>query len=178
MKQFFALFCTLFFIQFSIGQSILKDTVTRTALIKFNATKNSVLFTPEVPKLNQVAGAPKAFYTYFWEFGDGNYSKQEKPTHTYKNKGNYKAKLSVTNNYDDGKPPTTRPVEVSIIDNDFDTTQNENHQLLTSFDGFRIQTNRDPVPEEEMQFVLSYGNEKEYPTAGKIYVFFNEKIQS
>ncbi|SFS63521.1 PKD domain-containing protein [Lutibacter maritimus] len=175
MKQVFALFCTLFFIQFSIGQSILKDTVTRTALIKFNATKNSVSFTPEVPKLNQVAGAPKAFYTYFWEFGDGNYSKQEKPTHTYKNKGNYKTRLSVTNNYDDGKPPTTRPIEVSIIDDNFNTTQNENHQLLASFDGFRIQTNRDPVPEEEMQFVLSYGNEKEYPTGGKIYVFFNEK---
>lgn len=175
MKKFILSIILVFSTQLFFGQSIKTDTVTRSASINTSVNENSVIFTPEVPKLNQIAGAPKAFYTYFWEFGDGNYSKQEKPKHTYSNKGIYKARVSITNNYDDGKPPTTRPKEVSIIESGLDTSDNENHQLLASFDGFKIQTDRDPVPEEEIQFVVSYGNDKEYPTDGKLYVFFNEK---
>ncbi|HEY9170511.1 MAG TPA: PKD domain-containing protein [Lutibacter sp.] len=157
------------------AQSIKNDTVTRTATIGHSINGNKVSFIPETPQLNQIAGAPKAFYTYYWEFGDGNYSFKEKPVHTYKNKGNYTAQLSVTNNYDDGKPPTTRPKEISIKEESFDTTENEKQYLLAAHNGFRLQTNRDPIPEEEMQLVLSYGNDKEYPTNGKIYLFFNEQ---
>lgn len=175
MKKIIFSIILAFCVQLFFGQSVKKDTITRTASINTSVNANSVIFTPEVPKLNQIAGAPKAFYTYFWEFGDGNYSKQEKPIHTYKNKGNYKARVSVTNNYDDGKPPTTRPKDVSVLEDSFDTSKNENHQLLASNDGFKIQIDRDPVPEEEIQFVVSYGNDKEYPTSGKVYVFFNEK---
>ena len=161
--------------QFLGAQTIKKDTVTRTATIGHSINGNKVSFIPETPQLNQIAGAPKAFYTYYWEFGDGNYSFKEKPIHTYINKGNYKAQLSVTNNYDDGKPPTTRPKEVSINEESFDIFENEKQYLLAAHNGFRLQTNRDPVPDEEMQLVLSYGNDKEYPSNGKIYVFFNEK---
>jgi len=175
MKYFLSLIFFLVISQVLIGQSIKNDTVARTANIVYTINGNKVSFNPDTPQLNQIAGAPKAFYTYLWEFGDGNYSKQEKPNHTYKNKGNYKAQLSVTNNYDDGKPPTTRPKEVSVVEDNYDTSENEKHNLLTAHNGFRLQTDRDPVPEEEMQFILSYGNDKEYPTNGKIYVFFNEK---
>ncbi|MBP8793990.1 MAG: PKD domain-containing protein [Lutibacter sp.] len=163
------------FTQVSISQSVKMDTVRRTATINYKIQKNSVEFNAETPVLNQIAGAPKAFYTYFWEFGDGNYSKQEKPKHTYKNKGTYKTRVSVTNNYDDGKAPSTRPKELSVLDDGEETSFNENHQLMASYDGFRIQTDRDPVPEEEIQVAISYGNEQEYPTNGKLYVFFNEK---
>lgn len=161
--------------QFLGAQTKKIDTLTRTASIGYSKNGNKVSFVSETPQLNQIAGAPKAFYTYYWEFGDGNYSYKEKPVHTYKNKGNYKAQLSVTNNYDDGKPPSTRPKEVSVMEEIFDSSENEKQQLLAVHNGFRLQTNRDPVPEEEMQLILSYGNDKEYPTNGKIYVFFNEK---
>jgi PKD repeat protein len=157
------------------AQSIKNDTVARTATIGHSVNGNKISFIPETPQLNQIAGAPKAFYTYYWEFGDGNYSFKEKPIHTYKNKGNYKAQLSVTNNYDDGKPPTTRPKEISINEESFDTSENEKQYLLAAHNGFRLQTNRDPVPEEEIQLVLSYGNDKEYSSNGKIYLFFNEQ---
>ena len=163
------------FSQISVGQTILKDTVRRSASIVYKTQKNSVEFNAETPVLNQIAGAPKAFYTYFWEFGDGNYSKQEKPKHTYKKKGTYTARVSVTNNYDDGKAPTTRPKEVAVLEDGLDTAANENHQLLTANNGFKIETDRDPVPDEEIQLVLGYGNELDYPTNGKLYVFFNEK---
>ncbi|WP_457617089.1 PKD domain-containing protein [Lutibacter sp.] len=157
------------------GQQIENDTITRTARINYEVNNNKVLLSPETPPLNQIAGAPKAFYTYFWEFGDGAYSFEKEPTHVYNEKGNYKVLLSVTNNYDDGKPPTTRPKEVAINTVTFDNSENEKHHLLTAYNGFRLQINRDPVPEEDMQFLLSYGNQKEYPTGGKIYLFFNEK---
>jgi len=175
MKNYFSLLFVLLFQPFFYAQSIENDTITRTATIEYTVNGNKVLFNPETPQLNQIAGAPKAFYTYYWEFGDGNYSFEEKPKHTYKNKGTYKTQLSVTNNYDDGKPPTTRPKEVSINEESFDTSENEQHYLVAAHNGFRLQTNRDPVPDEEIQLVLSYGNTKEYPSNGKIYVFFNEK---
>lgn len=174
MKNYFL---TLFFIVFQINfyaQSIENDTILRTATIEYTVNGNKVSFNPETPQLNQIAGAPKPFYTYYWEFGDGNYSFEETPKYTYKNKGNYKAKLSVTNNYDDGDPPATRPKEVAINEANFDTSENENHSLISAHNGFRLQTNRDPVPKEEIQLVLSYGNTNEFPTNGKIYVFFNE----
>ncbi|SNR56294.1 DUF7849 domain-containing protein [Lutibacter flavus] len=175
MKNQFKLIGALLFCHFISAQSIQKDTISRTASIVFTVNGNKVSFNPDTPQLNQIAGAPKAFYTYYWEFGDGDYSFQEEPEHLFKNKGTYKTRLSVTNNYDDGKPPTTRPKDVAINEDGIDTSENENHQLLTAYNGFRIQTNRDPIPEEEMQLVLSYANEKEYPTSGKIYLFFNEK---
>ena len=156
------------------AQSVINDTIARTASIVYSINGNKVSFNPETPELNQIAGAPKAFYTYYWEFGDGNYSFQKNPEHVYKDKGNYKAQLTVTNNYDDGKPPTTRPKDVSITTVNQTTNSNEKHNLLTAHNGFRLQTNREPMPEQEMQFIISYGNNKEYETNGKLYLFFNE----
>ncbi|MDV7186806.1 PKD domain-containing protein [Lutibacter sp. TH_r2] len=175
MKPLFTSIILMFFCVQISAQEIQKDTIPRTADIVYTLNGNQVSLNPDVPPLNQIAGAPKAFYTYYWEFGDGNYSFQEKPIHTYKNKGNYEVKLSVTNNYDDGKPPTTRPKDVSVAEDNIDVSLNEKHNLNSSYGGFRLQTNREPVPEEEIQFLVSYGNDKEYPTSGKIYLFFNEK---
>ena len=50
--------------------------------------------------------------------------------HVYKDKGNYTAQLSVTNNYDDGKPPQTRPKDVSISAVDQNNDSNEKFNLL------------------------------------------------
>jgi PKD repeat protein len=141
-------------------------------------TGKNVLFSSEKSKLRQIAGAPKAFWKNYWEFGDGDYSFEKEPKHTYKEKGNYQVRLSATNNYDDGKPPLTRPKKISINDsasNSVDDIQNENHQLIASYNGFRIQNNREPSPDEEMQLIVSYSNDKNYTTNGKLYVFFNEK---
>jgi len=37
-------------------------------------------------------------YTYHWDFGDGNTSNQQNPSHTYSTVGNYTATLTVTDN--------------------------------------------------------------------------------
>jgi len=88
---------------FSFSQTKVKDTITRRATIGYDKKGNLVSFKPETPPLIQIAGAPKANYSYFWEMGDGSYSKEIEPKKVYKKKGDYKVNLSVTNNYDNGK---------------------------------------------------------------------------
>ena len=105
----FYLICSL-----SYAQNLtLLDTLTRTATITHVVDGNKVSFSAQTPLLNQIAGAPKPFYSYFWEFGDGHYSHDKTPKHTYKNRGDYQIRLWATNNYDNGKPPTTRPKKIN-----------------------------------------------------------------
>jgi len=161
----------LFFISvFAIAQETqVSDTITRTATIEYNVNANEVNFTPKTPELNQIAGAPKAFYTHYWEFGDGNYSTEENPKHIYKNKGEYEVKLWATNNYDTGKPPTTRPKKVVV--NSVSADYKEVASMETDFD---LKRNREPIPNEEIVAILRYKNTKEYTTNGKLYMFYNE----
>lgn len=149
---------------------VVNDTVTRVATIKNTTTGNEVIFTPETPTLNQIAGAPKAFYTYYWEFGDGHYSTDKNPKHIYKKEGDYDVKLWATNNYDTGKPPTTRPKKIAI--NSVSTPYNETASMD---EDFILKRNREPVPNEEFVVILSYKNPKNYTTNGKLYLFYNEQ---
>ncbi|WP_372757244.1 PKD domain-containing protein [Mariniflexile sp.] len=151
------------------AQHLLNDTITRTATIKTTISGNAVLFNPETPTLTQIAGAPKPFYTYFWEFGDGNYSTEPNPNHIYKKTGDYEVKLWATNNYDNGKPPTTRPKKIAIS-----SISSVPNDLAIMDEDFILKRNREPVPDEELVLVLSYKNQKEYTTNGKLYLFYNE----
>lgn len=172
-KRITSLLFVIFIFQLNYAQQVVQDTITRTALIKYDKNGNEIWFKAETPELNQIAGAPKAFYTYLWEFGDGDYSQQEQPKHTYK-KGNYTARVEVTNNYDDGKPPKTRPDDLSF-NGDSQPLNNENHNLFVAYGGARLLTNRDPIPSQKMDLIFSYGNDKDYVTNGKLYLFYNEK---
>ena len=163
----------LFSINLMFAQLKVKDTVTRKANIGFTKKANQVLFTPETPPLLQIAGAPKAYYSYFWETGDGNYSKTQNPKHTYKKKGDYKVNLSVTNNYDNGKPPKTRPKLVSVTE-----VEDQNFSEIASLQDtiqFHLFNHREPVPDEEMIAVISYKNPLNYVASGQLYLFFNDK---
>ena len=159
------------------AQEIKKDTTRHQANIKEVINGKVVTFAPELSPLRQVAGAPPAYWKNYWEFGDGHYSFKEKPKHKYKEQGEFTVRLSATNNYDDGEPPLTRPKKVNITDTsslepDF---ENEDYALISNYNGFRIQNNREPSPDQEMQLVLSYANDKDITTNGKLYFFFNDK---
>ncbi|WP_299884980.1 PKD domain-containing protein [uncultured Lacinutrix sp.] len=146
------------------------DTLRRTATIEYNINGTQVNFTPKTPPLNQIAGAPKAFYNHFWEFGDGDYSKEEAPNKTYKKEGEYEVKHWATNVYDTGKPPTSRPKKIKISQAD-ETASNETSML----EDLSLIRNREPIPEEEIVIVLSYKNIKDYATNGSLYLFYNEQ---
>ncbi|WP_343589557.1 PKD domain-containing protein [Flavobacterium sp.] len=167
---------SIFFILFSIlaiGQTKVKDTITRRANIGFIQNGNQVSFKPETPPLIPIAGAPKPSYSYLWELGDGHYSKEAEPKHVYKNKGTYTARLAVTNNYDNGKPPATRPKKVAV--NDITDTNYKDIASIADQNGFAIIKNCDPIPEQEMVVVVSYQNLENYVSSGKLYLFYNEK---
>ncbi len=156
---------------FGFSQTKIQDTISRKATILPNQNENTFIFDSEKPVLNQIAGAPKAFYSYYWEFGDGNFSTKEKPKHTYKKPGEYEVKLWATNNYDTGKTPTTRPTKVKTNET-ADVSDNEIHILK---DNIELRRNREPLPDEDFVVILSYKNEKEYVTNGTIYFYYNEK---
>jgi hypothetical protein len=150
-------------------ESMVNDTVVRYANIGFDANGNEVSFLSDTPPLQQIAGAPKAFYSYYWEFGDGTYSTLKDPKHTYKKTGSYEAKLWATNNYDTGKPPATRPKKVVI--NQITKAADD---LATMTDDFTLKRNREPMINEEMVMIVSYKNTNNYTTSGNIHLFYNE----
>lgn len=171
MNKLFRLF--LIFSLVSFSQTKVKDTVTRRATINYNQNRNAVSYKPTTPPLIPIAGAPKPSYSYLWDLGDGHYSKEAEPKHVYKNKGTYTAQLSVTNNYDNGKPPATRPKTVAITE-----IGDEPYKDIASIEdqnGFTIQKNCDPIPDQEMVVIMSYENPENYVSDGKLYLFYNEK---
>jgi PKD repeat protein len=158
---------------FSFSQTKIKDTITRRANIVFIQNGNAVTYKPETPPLIPIAGAPKPSYSYLWELGDGHYSKEAEPKHVYKNKGTYTTRLAVTNNYDNGKPPATRPKKVAI--NDITDTNYKDIASIADQNGFAILKNCDPIPDQEMVVVVGYQNLENYVSSGKLYLFYNEK---
>ncbi len=154
------------------SQTKIKDTITRRANIGYNQNGNLVSFKPETPPLIPIAGAPKPSYSYLWEMGDGHYSKEAEPKQVYKNKGTYTARLSVTNNYDNGKPPATRPKKVVV--NEITDQNYKDIASIADQNGLSIQKNCDPIPSEEMIVIISYENLENYVTNGKLYLFYNE----
>lgn len=171
-KILFSIFLILNSI-FSFSQTQVKDTTTRKATILFDKKGNQVQYNAEVPTLNQILGAPKANYSYFWEMGDGSYSKDPAPKKIYKKKGDYKVNLSVTNNYDNGKPPKTRPQTVAI--NEISDLKFDEIASLADTISLKIFNNREPVPNDEIVVVISYKNELNYLANGKLYLFYNDK---
>ncbi len=178
LRTFLFLFFICGFSASLIGQAPVNDTLTRSAPILYDVLGNRVEFNPQMPPLSQIAGAPKAFYTYYWEFGDGDFSFKEKPKHTYKKEGEYKARLWSTNNYDNGKPPTSRPQTIEIESNldkaSADISPENEPNIFPDDKHLIIKTNRDPLPNEEMVLITSYKNTKNYATSGVLYLFYND----
>ncbi|MEB3344208.1 PKD domain-containing protein [Aquimarina gracilis] len=156
----------------SLSQIQSNDTL-RIASITHEIEGNRVTFGAKMPALNQIAGAPKAYYTYYWEFGDGNYSFKKNPTHTFNKPGNYKTKLWATNNYDNGKPPKSRPKSITISSN-FDEASVENISPFVENEDLILKRNREPIPDQEMVLITSYKNNNNYASSGKLYLFYND----
>lgn len=76
---------------------------------------NKFVFQAKLPPLQQIPGAPKPFYSYLWDFGDGHFSTEANPAHVYENPGTYEATLYAVNNYDDGKKPGKRTQKVPVL---------------------------------------------------------------
>ena len=132
-------------------------------------------FVPQLPLLQQKAGAPLAHWTCYWEFGDGSFSFEESPLHRYPRTGDYYALFSATAHYDDGKLPDKNgkgifasvPASVNIpeLPDVFDSTRAV----------IRLKTNRLPRSGEALALIMSYRNLGRLTTDGQLFLFFNEK---
>src|SRR5690554_6193291 len=50
-------------------------------------------FNPVIRPLIPIPGGRQAFYTYLWDFGDGQFSTEESPIHRYASPGEYDVSL-------------------------------------------------------------------------------------
>lgn len=146
----------------------------RTVSFQAAAEGNGYRFTPQLPPLQQKAGAPQAYWKCYWEFGDGSFSFEEKPLHRYTKQGDYYALLCATAHYDDGKLPDKNGKGIFAA-----TAIAENFSLPDVFDSskavVRLKVNRLPRAGEQMAMIMSYRNLGRLQTDGQLYVFYNEK---
>ncbi|RJE72925.1 PKD domain-containing protein [Reichenbachiella sp. MSK19-1] len=155
----------------SQAQSPIATDSLREANILIEQDQNKVKLSADTPPLIQIPGAPEPFYTYFWEFGDGSYSMDEAPEHTYENPGEQEVHLQVTNNYDNGKAPPSRPKKVTVNQTSYEPVKDS---VYESFGGIAMLKNREPVPNEQMVVTLRYENTSQQISSGKLYVYYNE----
>ena len=154
-----------------------QDTLTRTAPIFYDANGYRINYGATMPPLNQIAGAPKAFYSYYWEMGDGDFSFEEKPSHTYKKKGEYEVRLWSTNNYDNGKPPESRPKKVVVNEPSNEEASVDDSAFakanspFTASEDLIIRHNREPVPEQEMVLIVVTKTQKTIPLVERYICF-------
>jgi PKD repeat protein len=157
----------------AVAQTLKSDSTKREAEISYTQDENLVNFTAITPPLQQIQGAPTAFYTFYWEFGDGHYSFDPKPKHAYKKTGEHSIQLWTTNNYDNGKPPPSRPQKIQVKKIAYENTEETSNP--GNQDDLRLQINRAPVPNEEIVLIASYKNTADLPANGKLYLFYNEE---
>ena len=161
-----AMMQTMIFI--AVGQSI--DT------INVQLKNNQANFSSQLRPLNQIAGAPNAFYSYYWEFGDGHFSFEENPKHVYRDTGLFNARLFATNNYDDGKPPPLKPKPVRVKSKNNALMADRSPGFFKQGGSLEMKVNCMPKPGEDMVLVMGYRNEGEVTAMnGSMILFYNEK---
>jgi hypothetical protein len=144
--------------------------------VSITQSENKVLFKARVPSLTPIPGAPKPFYTYLWDFGDGHFSTSENPEHVYAGPGNYEAFLYAVNNYDDGKKPGRKPVKVGVkqVNKSYLVSSSPAEQHFFKANGvFELKYNCMAKPGDTMLLVAGWKTEQ--TINGRLYLFLNEK---
>lgn len=132
-------------------------------VIEPNLDSNQVKLNAVLRPLRQIAGAPSAFYTYFWEFGDGTYSFDKNPVHQYKDTGNFDIRLFATNNYDDGKKPPTRLRRVKVEKKKALLAMNNQPSFFSGNGSLEIRANQQAKPGDDMVLLVGYRNKPGAP---------------
>lgn len=135
---------------------------------------NGYQFKPSPPDLMQKAGAPEAYWTYYWEFGDGSFSFEDHPVHQYEKSGSYQAILYATAHYDDGKLPDKNGKGILAHG-----SGPQPGNLPTVFEDqqwpIQLKATREARAREELVCILSYRNLGQVSTDGRLHLFFNER---
>jgi len=163
---------TIFSIALMFSTTIFSQEVIEKIEIQ-KISDNEIQFSSVDTPLTQIAGAPEPFYTYWWEFGDGNYSRSESPRHNYTDKGNFDVLLARTNNYDDGKGRPVKKKDINITRGAM-ASSSEDDILIGENENFTLSLNQDPKPNEEIVIAQTYKNNSNAVQMGTILFFYNE----
>jgi hypothetical protein len=161
--------------------ALIVPTDTVPAIINHTVENGVVKFSSILRPLRQIAGAPEPFYTYFWEFGDGQFSFEKEPQHIYPDTLNYDVRLFATNSYDDGKRPPTRPKPLKPGSSRPILAANKTSgtpSFFKSGGSVELKTNCMPKPGDDMMLVFGYRNKPENGLAslsGTISLLYNDK---
>ncbi|AEE51287.1 pkd domain containing protein [Haliscomenobacter hydrossis DSM 1100] len=158
--------------------TILAQTVIPEPSADFSIQKQgeAYLFSPILPAQQSIPGAPLPYYDYYWEFGDGAYSFDKTPQHTYTRNGSFDAQLWATGKYDKGKSPKTRPKRTEV--------SNQASHLASNIPGFpvaprektlNLRAVRNPRPGEEIVLIATYANLDEDLQSGELHLFYNQR---
>lgn len=132
-------------------------------------------FTPQPPPLAPpVAGAPASFYTYYWEFGDGDFSFEASPVHVYGKPGSYDVMLYATAHYDDNQKPPDGYTRAEYADAAGPGAPPAD-VLANAQAGIGLKAQRQPRAGEELACIISYRNTAKLNTEGRLHLFYNEK---
>lgn len=149
-----------------------QDTIP--PVLHIQETGDSIRLSATLRPLRQIAGAPSAFYSYFWELGDGRFSFDKEPVYAYRDTGTYAIRLYATNNYDDGKAPPTRPRKVKIKKRTVSRDAWVSHFFHGDGD-VEVKINRYPRPGEDFVAIVGYRNRYQDSLSGNIVLFYNDR---
>ncbi|RMF21979.1 MAG: hypothetical protein D6765_14905 [Bacteroidetes bacterium] len=151
------------------------QTPGRTADFLARPTGGGVQFQPVLPPLQQIAGAPPAFWDHYWEFGDGGFSFEAEPFHAYPAEGEYEVLYLATGKYDNGKAPRSRKKKTQAPPAKEAVAFHRPHVLPDATAALGMKAVRDPRAEEEFVCILSYANRSPVVQSGRLFLFFNQK---
>jgi hypothetical protein len=140
-----------------------------------------VRFAPVLPPLVQIAGAPSAYYDYYWEFGDGTFGFEKEPLHYYADSSEHEVFFLATGKYDNGKaprsrkkktpPPREKPGGIAAVYQGPTALPHETAPL-------GMKAVRNPRAGEEWVGIVAYANQSPIVQSGELYLFFNQRDYS
>ena len=145
------------------------------------------LFAPVLPPLIQRAGAPAAFYDYYWEFGDGAFSFAENPRYMYQDTAAHEVFFMATGKYDNGKaprsrkkpadPPKPQPPKTEPQPKDPPKSQvaDASPRVLPDDAAIAMRAVRNPRAGEESVCIMAYTNRTPAVQSGRLYLFYNQR---
>lgn len=149
-----------------------QDTIPPT--LRIQEAGDSIRLSAALRPLRQIVGAPSAYYSYFWELGDGHFSFDKEPVYSYHDTGTYNIRLYATNNYDDGKAPPTRPHPIRIKKKAVRKDAWVSHFFHGTGD-VEMKINRYPKPGEDFVAIIGYRNQHADSLSGSIVLFYNDR---